>query len=74
MVWTGQNVVDVYTFNLDRFNFEFWFNIKITVHTMERHLYLGTSIVFLRRQNHDNQINAKFEKILFIILNLVAYY
>ena len=35
--------------------------------------YIDT--VFLGRQNHDNQINAKFEKkILFIILNLVAYY
>ena len=34
--------------------------------------YIDT--VFLGRQNHDNQINAKFEKILFIILKLVAYY
>ena len=35
--------------------------------------YIDT--VFLGRQNHDNQINAKFEKkILLIILNLVAYY
>ena len=34
--------------------------------------YIDT--VFLGRQIHDNQINGKFEKKLFIILNLVAYY
>ena len=34
--------------------------------------YIDT--VFLGQQNHDNQINTKFEKILFIILNLVACY
>ena len=34
--------------------------------------YIDT--VFLGRQNHDNQIDAKFEKILFIIFNLVVYY
>ena len=33
--------------------------------------YIDT--VLLGRQNHDNQINAKFEKILFIILNFFAY-
>ena len=34
--------------------------------------YIDT--VFLGQKNHDNQINAKFEKTLFIILKLVAYY